>query len=196
MDIAGFFLDLMTEAVGALAGPPLRFAVSRGIVHFPFLSDLLGRVPFSPGWKLRRAVYARILPRIGRNVILHPGVVLEDPRTSFGDDVWVSHQCYLDYATIGDHVLVGPHAVILAGRHPHQAERLDIPIKLQPNNPKQPVSLGNGCWIGANATVMADVGHDAIVGAGSVVTRAVPPFAIVAGNPARVLRMRGGAPGS
>ena len=58
------------------------------------------------------------------------------------------------------------------------------------------VKWGNGCWVGANATVMADVGHDAIVGAGSVVTRPVPPFAIVAGNPARVLRMRGGAPSS
>jgi len=196
MRIAGYILDALTEVVGALAGPPLRVAVSHGLVHFPFLTDMLGRFPFTPGWKLRRAVYARILPRIGQNVILHPGVVLEDPRTSFGEDVWVSHACYLDYAIIGDHVLVGPHAVILAGRHPHQAERLDIPIKLQPNNPKQPVSLGNGCWIGANATVMADVGHDAIVGAGSVVTRAVPPLAIVAGNPARVLRMRGGAPGS
>jgi maltose O-acetyltransferase len=187
---------MITETVGIVAGHPLRAAVSHGIVHFPFLSDALGRIPFTPGWKFRRAIYARILPRIGRNVILHPGVVLEDPRTTIGEDVWISHQCYLDYVTIGDHVLVGPHAVVLAGGHPHQDERLDVPIKLQPNNPKEPVVLGNGCWIGANATVMADVGHDAIVGAGSVVTRSVPPFAIVAGNPARVLRLRGGAAGS
>lgn len=41
-----------------------------------------------------------------------------------------------------------------------------------------------------NSTVMADVGHDAIVGAGSVVTKPVPPFAIVAGNPAKILKMR------
>jgi acetyltransferase-like isoleucine patch superfamily enzyme len=194
MRVAGSILDTMSELVGTLVGPPLRLAVASGMVHFPFLTDVLGRIPFSPGFKLRRAIYARILPRIGRNVILHPGVVLEDPRTSFGDDVWISHACYLDYATIGDHVLVGPHAVILAGGRPHQSERVDIPIKLQPNNPKQPVTLGSGCWVGANATVMADVGHDAIVGAGSVVTRPVPPFAVVAGNPARVLRMRGGAP--
>jgi acetyltransferase-like isoleucine patch superfamily enzyme len=196
MSVAGKLLETVTEVIGAVAGPPLRLAVSHGLVHFPFLSDLLGTLPLTPGWKVRRAIYARILPRIGKNVILHPGVVLEDPRTTFGDDVWISHECYLDYATIEDHVLVGPHAVILAGGHPHQIERVDIPIKLQPNNPKQPIVLGKGCWIGANATVMADVGHDAIVGAGSVVTRAVPPFAIVAGNPARVLRLRGGGPAS
>jgi len=194
MRIAGAVIDAMTEAFGALVGPPLRLAVSRGLVHFPFLSEILGRIPFSPGWKLRRAVYARILPRMGRDVILHPGVVLEDPRTSFGDDVWVSHACYLDYVAVGDHVLVGPHAVILSGGRQHRFERLDLPIKLQPNNSKQPLSLGSGCWVGANATVMADVGHDAIVGAGSVVTNPVPPFAIVAGNPARILRIRGEEP--
>ena len=174
----------------------VREMIERGgpaVLAIMVLSVVLYSYCFAVLLGLRRA---RILPRIGKNVILHPGVVLEDPRTTFGDDVWISHECYLDYATIEDHVLVGPHAVILAGGHPHQIERVDIPIKLQPNNPKQPIVLGKGCWIGANATVMADVGHDAIVGAGSVVTRAVPPFAIVAGNPARVLRLRGGGPAS
>ena len=178
------------EGVGALVGGPLRVAVARQIVHFPFLSDALARLPFAAGWKLRRAIYARILPRVGRNVILHAGVILEDPRTCIGDDVWVSHGCYLDYSVIGDHVLIGPQAIILSGHGPHRSDRIDVPIKLQGNVPKQPVSLGHGCWIGANATIMADVGHDAIVGAGAVVTRPVPAFAVVVGNPARVLRMR------
>ena len=127
---------------------------------------------------------------MGVGSILHPGVVLEDPRTSIGDDVWISSCCYVDYATIEDHVLVGPKTVLLAGRSHHRMERMDVPIKHQGNPPKRPVRLGRGCWIGANATVMADVGHDAVVGAGSVVTRPVPPFGIVAGNPARLLRMR------
>ena len=87
-------------------GPPLRYSVSRGQVRFPFLSDVLGLVSFTTGWKLRRALYARIRPRMGHCVvILHPGVVLEIPRTSSGDDVWISHACYLDHSTIGDRVL-------------------------------------------------------------------------------------------
>ena len=52
------------------------------------------------------------------------------------------------------------------------------------------VAIGDGAWIGANATVMADVGRHAIVGAGSVVVHPVPDYAIVAGNPARFIRDR------
>jgi len=63
-------------------------------------------------------------------------------------------------------------------------------VKHQGNWPKNPLVIGDGVWIGANATIMADVGHDAIVGAGSVVTKPVPPYAIVAGNPARIIRDR------
>ncbi|MEJ7848403.1 MAG: DapH/DapD/GlmU-related protein [Pyrinomonadaceae bacterium] len=116
--------------------------------------------------------------------------MIDDARTSFGKDVWVSVGTFIDYAIIEDHVLIGQHVVILAGKNHHHIDRLDIPIKLQGNPEKDPVTIGRGAWIGANATVMADIGHDAIVGAGSVVTKPVPPFAIVAGNPAKLIRMR------
>ena len=69
-------------------------------------------------------------------------------------------------------------------------DRLDIQVKLQGNHPKQPVKIGRGAWIGANATVMADVGHDAIVAAGAFVTKLAPLFAVVAGNPVRVMPNR------
>jgi virginiamycin A acetyltransferase len=123
-------------------------------------------------------------------VVLHQGVVIEDERTTLGNDIWVSVGTYIDYALIDDHVLIGPHALLLAGKSHHNTGRTDLPIKLQGNPPKEPITIGRGAWIGANATVMADIGHDAIVGAGSVVTKPVPPFAIVAGNPAKLIRMR------
>ena len=105
----------------------------------------------------------------------------------------VSVRSYLDYVEIGDAVLIGPHAVLLAGGRPHRFDRLDVPIKDQGNLPKEPLRIGRGAWIGANATVMAEVGHDAIVGAGAVVTKPVLPYAVVAGNPARLVKMREGS---
>jgi acetyltransferase-like isoleucine patch superfamily enzyme len=191
--LAGLFRGVLNGTIallGGIVGVVARAGVVRGWIHFPFLSQFLAVVPFSLGWKLRREIYARILPQVGRQAVVHAGVVIEDARTSIGDDVWISVGCYVDYAIIQDHVLIGPHAVILAGGRHHRWDRVDVPIKQQGNPPKAPVVLEHGCWIGANATVMAEVGHDAVVGAGSVVTRPVPPFAVVAGNPARVLRMR------
>src|SRR5262249_8662074 len=107
--------NALLDAVGAALGLVLRGAVAAGWVPCPFLSEALSLLPFSPGWKLRRAVYARLLPSVGADVVLHFGVRLEDARTTMGDDVWISGGCYLDYVEIEDSVLVGPHAVILAG---------------------------------------------------------------------------------
>lgn len=179
-------INRLGSVVGSLAAKRLN----RKRLHFPFFSAMMSLLPFSLGWKLRSAVFSKLLPKFGSDVVLHQGVVIEDERTEFGSDIWVSVNTYIDYAIIEDHVLIGQHAVLLAGKGHHNTDRLDIPIKQQGNPEKEPISIGRGVWIGANATVMADVGHDAIVGAGAVVTRPVPPFAIVAGNPARIIRMR------
>jgi acetyltransferase-like isoleucine patch superfamily enzyme len=181
------------DGLGAMLGRLLHRGVASGWLYFPFASEALSLVPFSPGWKLRRAVYARVLPRVGHDAVLHFGVCLEDPRTTIGENVWISVGCYLDYAEIGDSVLIGPHAVLLAGGRHHRFDRLDVPIKQQGNPIKEPLRIGRGAWIGANATVMAEVGHDAIVGAGAVVTKPVPAYGVVAGNPARLLRLRDGS---
>jgi acetyltransferase-like isoleucine patch superfamily enzyme len=181
------------DGLGAVLGRLLRRGVASGWLHFPFVSEALSLMPFSLGWKLRRAVYARVLPRVGHDAVLHFGVCLEDPRTTIGENVWISVGCYLDYAEIGDSVLIGPHAVLLAGGRHHRSDRLDIPIKDQGNPPKAPLRIGAGAWIGAHATVLAEVGRDAIVGAGAVVTNPVPAYGVVAGNPARLLRRRDGS---
>ena len=183
----------LIDALGGAVGLAVAAGLRRGLVYFPFVSEWLSRVPFSFGWKLRRAVYARVLPRVGRDAVLHFGVVIEDERTTVGEDVWVSTGCYIDRVEIGDSVMIGPHAVLLSGGRHHRLERLDVPIKQQGNPPKEAIHVGRGAWIGANATVMADVGHDAVVGAGAVVTKPVPPYAVVGGNPARVIRMRDGS---
>jgi acetyltransferase-like isoleucine patch superfamily enzyme len=64
-----------------------------------------------------------------------------------------------------------------------------MPIRDQPGSPVC-IHVREGAWIGNNAIVLADVGRHALVAAGSVVTRPVPDYAVVAGVPARVIRSR------
>jgi acetyltransferase-like isoleucine patch superfamily enzyme len=168
----------------------LRPAADRDLVHWPFLSEALSMVPFAFGWQLRQELYRRLAGGCGEGTIIHHGVTITDRRTAIGSDVWISSKVYVDRAEIGDHVLIGPGAALLAGRHHHRSERTDIPIKSQGNHELLPIRIGEGAWIGANATVMADVGRHAIVGAGAVVTEPVPDFAVAVGNPARVVKDR------
>lgn len=175
---------------GGIVGSIAKKRVNRGKLFFPYLSEVLSLVPFGLGWKLRATVYRKMLPRFGDDVVLHHGVTIEDPRCEFGNDIWVSIGTHIGYAIIEDHALIGQNAVILAGGRQHNMDKVDVPIKLQGNPPNYPVTIARGAWIGANSTIMADVGHDAVVGAGAVVTKPVPPLAIVGGNPAKVIRMR------
>jgi len=59
--------------------------------------------------------------------------------------------------------------------------------------PFNPLEIGSDVWVGANAVIMPEVskiGHGAVIGAGAVVNRDVPPYAVVLGNPARVIKYR------
>ena len=187
-------LNASIRLVGGVVGYVLGGGIRRQWLHFPFVSEALSCLPFSLGWKLRCAVYKQILSRCGDDTVLHFGVTLEDERTKIGGNVWVSVGSYIDYAEIGDSVLIGPYAVLLAGGRAHRFDRLDIPIKEQGNLAKKPLQVGVGAWIGAHATVMANVGDHAIVGAGSVVTKEVPAYAVVGGNPAKIIYMRDAYP--
>lgn len=93
--------------------------------------------------------------------------------------------------TIEDDVMLGSGVHIYVANH--RFDNPDIPIIDQGHYPSMPVVLKRGCWIGAGTIVLpgVTVGQNAVVGAGSVVTRDVPSAAVVVGNPARVIRVIG-----
>lgn len=94
---------------------------------------------------------------------------------------------------IGNKVLIGPYCYIV-GAGLYNTGRTDVPIADQGMDLRGGVVVGDNVWLGARATVIdgVTVGHDAIVGAGAVVTKDVPPFAVVAGIPAKIIRNRKG----
>ncbi len=89
--------------------------------------------------------------------------------------------------TIGSQVIIAQHVVISGLNHGYEA--VQVPIRQQPVT-SRPVVIGDECWIGANVVITAGVriGKHAVVAAGSVVTKDVPAYSVVAGNPARLLK--------
>jgi acetyltransferase-like isoleucine patch superfamily enzyme len=164
-----------------------------GLVTFQQASEAISGVPLALGYRVRERFYRRLLAACGPRLEMNYGATISEAATRIGADVWIGPFCYIDLVEIGDHVLLAPHACVLAGGRHHRFDRVDVPIRMQGNNPPQRVRIGYGSWIGANAVVMADVGEGAIVGAGAVVTRPVPDYAVVAGNPAHILRYRSGS---
>jgi acetyltransferase-like isoleucine patch superfamily enzyme len=89
--------------------------------------------------------------------------------------------------TIGDYVLMGPGIRILSSKREYVK---DILIVSQPEIPK-PTVIEDDVWIGANAVLLGvKIGRGAIIGAGSIVVKDVPPYAIVGGNPAKIIKYR------
>lgn len=107
--------------------------------------------------------------------------------SSLGDRCIIQSGC-----VIGNDVMMGPDVKIYTKGH--EFSDLKMPMRLQ-GNYYFPVVIGNDVWIGANAIILpgVSVGDHAIIGAGAIVTKDVPDFAVVGGNPAKILKFRKGA---
>ena len=108
------------------------------------------------------------------------------PGVEFGRDCFLNFGCTLlalGGIAIGDGAFIGPHCVLATEYHPEEPSRRHQLLT-------KPIAIGRNAWLGANVTVLAGVtiGENAIVAAGSVVTRDVPADTVVAGIPARMVR--------
>lgn len=112
-----------------------------------------------------------------------------DPDIEIGDNFYLNVGCHLLGETkIGDDVIIGPKTVMWGRDHGTARNEL---IRTQPHI-KEPITIGNDVWIGANVTVLRGVhiGNGAVIGAGSVVVKDIPEYSIAVGNPARVVKLR------
>jgi len=139
---------------------------------------------------LRAAFFSRVLSKCDTTVFIGYGALLTKSDTRLGKHVYIGPYCQLGWVTIGDDTLLGPSVQIPSGPRAHTFERLDIPIRNQPRESRQ-ISIGRDCWIGAGSIVMADVGDQSVIGAGSVVTKPIEPMQLAAGVPCKPIRPRG-----
>ena len=153
---------------------------------------------------------------LGENVVFEPGVLVFHPETiSIGANVYVGHRTilqgyYKSTMTIGENCWIGTGCFLHSGggirigntvglghmvkivTSVHRDDDLSMPVLIQEVDFRE-VVIEDGVHVGVGATILPGVriGEGAMVGAGSVVTRSVEPYTVVAGNPARFLRRRG-----
>jgi len=156
---------------------------------------------------------------LGHNIAIDDYVMLDgccegDPAIRIGDRVVISNGCVIQAKTgplnIGDNCDIGAHTIISSistitlapsvliagncyiGGARYHLENKEIPIMNQGIYSRGPISIGEGTWIGASATILdgVSIGQGCVIGAGSLVTANIPDYAIAVGTPARVIRTR------
>lgn len=150
--------------------------------HGPFLHPQSLCESSHIGTGTRIWAFAHVLPgaRIGRDCNICDGVFVEND-VVIGDSVTVKCGVQLwDGMRIGDHVFIGPNATFTNDRFPRSKHYPEAVLE---------TVVEEKASIGANATILPGVriGRGAMVGAGAVVTRSVPPYATVVGNPAVII---------
>lgn len=143
------------------------------------------------GQKKIRAFAAKlIMSNVGKNINIEKGAVYSR-YASIGNNSGIGINCTVNgRCLIGNDVMMGPNCQIFTENH--SFANINVPMNLQGNSEEKPVIIGNDVWIGASTIILPGVkiGDHSIIGAGSIVTHDVPRYAIVAGNPARIIKYR------
>lgn len=160
---------------------------------------LVDRFNKTHAWNLLRRFHLirRIFPNGQKGAFFEPNIHVEyGENVTFGKNFFMNFDCtLLDVAPIeiGDDVMFGSRVMIATPVHPMLAEERkmqDYGDGFYDLEYAKPIKIGNGVWLASNVTVCGGVtiGDNAVVGAGSVVTRDIPPNVFAAGVPCRVIR--------
>jgi acetyltransferase-like isoleucine patch superfamily enzyme len=155
---------------------------------FSACAELLSLIPGPPGILLRRGFYVQSLESCAWDVSLGFGTRLSHRAARIERCVYTGSNCRIGLAWIEPDVLIGDNVDILSGRRQHRFGHLSQPLKDRGGSFTR-IRIGRNVWIGTSVVVMADIGMNSVVGAGSVVVRSIPAGAVAVGNPAVVKRL-------
>ena len=154
---------------------------------FVTLAQGTALVPGLAGVFLRRAFYRLTLEACGESFFVGFGAWFAHRAARIDEDVYVGPYAVLGSCHLGRGSLIGTRCSILSGGSLHA---LDSNGRWLPSDMSrlQTIHIGEYAWLGESSVVLANVGPSAMVVAGAVVSAAVPPSVVVAGNPARFVR--------
>jgi acetyltransferase-like isoleucine patch superfamily enzyme len=156
---------------------------------FSGFTQLLSLFPGRTGNYLRLGFYCFTLKHCDREVVISFLAQFAQQDTELYAGVYIGPQCNIGSCVINKNTLLGSGVHVMSGKNQHSFDDLDMPIKDQ-GGKYEKISMGENCWIGNGALVMASIGDHCIIAAGSVVIDDIPDYSIAAGNPAKILKSR------
>jgi acetyltransferase-like isoleucine patch superfamily enzyme len=159
------------------------------IFSFTTLSQAFSLIPGLLGVAVRRVWYEKNLEGCGENLIVDFLSAIRTSKSIIGNNCYIGRANWFGWVEIGDDFLSGNGVTINSGNEQHGWQNLDQPIRMQPGKHRM-VKIGEDVWIGSNTSVLEDISRGTVVGSGSVVTKTFPEYSVIAGVPAKVIRMR------
>lgn len=143
-------------------------------------------VTIGAGTRIWHHAHVRTRARIGARCIVGKGAFVDFDVVVGDDSKLQNYACVYHGARLGRGVFIGPHAIVTNDLRPRATTPTFAPLR-DGDWAVGETSIDDGASIGANATILPGIriGRWAMVGAGAVVTRDVPPYALVVGSPAR-----------
>lgn len=147
-----------------------------------------------PAKCFRRFLCSHIFSKAGEKLNVEQGAYFGNGKDiEVGDEVGIgkNFQCRNTKLSVGNYLMMGEDVLFQGGSH--SFERIDIPMGHQGSTGKTELVIDDDVWIGARVIVLAGcrhIGKGVIIGAGAVVTKDIPDYAVVGGNPARIIRFR------
>lgn len=140
---------------------------------------------------LRRFILKSLCKNVGTEVNLDRNVnILDWNKISIGNNSGFGMNSRIGSVKIGNNVMMGPDCLILTKNH--NFSDINVPMCKQGYQNDKPVVIGDDVWIGQRVVILPGIkiGSHSIIGAGSVVTKDVDKYSVVAGNPARLIKQR------
>jgi maltose O-acetyltransferase len=186
-----------SEKEKMLAGELYRSADPELVADIQRAQRLVAQYNAIPGDAIdaRTAVLRQLLGSVGDGTVIRPTFQCDyGYNIRLGRHAFINYNCvFLDCAAIeiGDDLQMAPAVQLYTAEHP-----LEPDVRRSGLEYARPIRIGHNVWIGGGAVILAGItiGDDSVIGAGSIVTRDVPPAGVVVGNPARLVRTieRGG----
>lgn len=163
---------------------------------FKILGAILFKIKKLENYLIRLYLSSKFA-KIGKAVFIGNGGIFTYKNIEIGNDVYIGQNAVFQSSygkiKIGDHVMFGPGVNIHGGNH----KTNEVGKLMKHTSEKQMgddgvITIEDDCWVGANAIILTNVtiGKGSVVGAGSVVTKSLPPYSVYTGVPAQKIRER------